>query len=284
MQMPRINPLLAKELRIRMRTWRTFAMISLYLLGLGIFALIYFSAVFSMVRMGYESLAEMGRGLFAFLAFLQSALVVFTVPALVGNAVSGERERQTFDLLACTQLTPRGIVLGKLTAALSAVVLLMVASLPLYGFVFLMGGVSPAELAVLFLAQLLTAFFTGCWALMFSSLFRRTVSAIIASYALTLFLAGGTLILSLLIAEIFWTGSGSVLAYPLLILNPLVFFEWVFPEPVGDILSFVLYKYPFANSWLKFSHLALLANIAFALLCLWIASLAVNPLRGRRRG
>ena len=109
MQMPRINPLLAKELRIRMRTWRTFAMISLYLLGLGGFALIYFSAVFSMVRMGYESLAEMGRGLFAFLAFLQSALVVFTVPALVGNAVSGERERQTFDLLACTQLTPRGL-------------------------------------------------------------------------------------------------------------------------------------------------------------------------------
>ena len=53
-------------------------------------------------------------------------------------------------------------------------------------------GRFPAELAVLFLAQLLTAFFTGCWALMFSSLFRRTVSAIIASYALTLFLAGGT--------------------------------------------------------------------------------------------
>ena len=280
MQMPRINPLLAKELRIRMRTWRTFAMISLYLLGLGGFALIYFSAVFSMVRMGYESLAEMGRGLFAFLAFLQSALVVFTVPALVGNAVSGERERQTFDLLACTQLTPWGIVLG-LTAALSAGAV-DGQSAPVW--LCLPMGRFPAELAVLFLAQLLTAFFTGCWALMFSSLFRRTVSAIIASYALTLFLAGGTLILSVLIAEIFWTGSGSVLAYPLLILNPLVFFEWVFPEPVGDILSFVLYKYPFANSWLKFSHLALLANIAFALLCLWIASLAVNPLRGKRKG
>jgi len=181
MQTLRISPLLAKELRIRMRTWRTFALVSLYLLGLGGFAMMFFSSSFYSVRMGYGSLSEVGRGLFSFLSVLQYILVAFTVPALVGNSISGERERQTFDLLACTQLTPLGIVLGKLTAALSAVVLLIVASLPLYGFVFLMGGVSPGEVAVLFMIFLLSAFFAGCWSLMFSSLFRRTVSSIIAS-------------------------------------------------------------------------------------------------------
>lgn len=283
MQMPRINPLLAKELRIRMRTWRTFAFVSLYLLGLGGFALIFFAALFSQVRMGYETLAGVGRGMFAFLAILQFSLVAFTVPALVGNAVSGERERQTFDLLACTQLTPWGIVLGKLTAALSVVVLLMVASLPLYGFVFLMGGVSPGELVVLFLIMLLAAFFVGCWAMMFSSLFRRTVSSIIASYALTLFLMGGTFILASLIEIISYSG-GSVLTYPLLILNPLVLFECVFPAEGGDFLGVILYNYPFTTSWLKYWHLALLANGAFAAFCLWISSRAVNPLRGRRKG
>lgn len=283
MKLPRINPLLAKELRLRMRTWRTFAMVSLYLLGLGGFALIYFAAMFSTVRMGYGSLATVGRSMFVFLAIIQFVLVMFTAPALVGNAISGERERQTFDLLACTQLTPWGIVLGKLTAALSAVVLLIVASLPLYGFVFLMGGISPQELAVLFITFFLTALFAGCWAMMFSSLLRRTVSSIIASYALTLFFMGGTLILALLVSQIFNAGSGSVLVYPLIILNPLVFFEWVFPEEVGTVLSALLSNYPFSTSWLKFAHLALLVNSAFAFICLWISTRLVNPLRGRRK-
>lgn len=279
----RINPLLAKELRIRMRTWRTFAMVSLYLLGLGGFALLFFSAMFSTVRMGYDSLSELGRAMFAFLAFLQSGLVIFSVPALLGNAVSGERERQTFDLLACTQLTPWGIVLGKLAAGLSAVVLLMVASLPLYGFVFLMGGVSPAELATLFLAQLCTAFFVGCWSVMFSALFRRTITAIIASYALTGFLTGGTLILAILLSEIFYQ-SGTVLSYPLLILNPAALLEWVFPVEAGEVLGFLLPHYPFVNSPVKFWHLVFLASSAFAFLCLRIAARGVNPLIGKRKG
>lgn len=280
--MPRINPLLAKELRIRMRTWRTFAMVSLYLLGLGGFALMFFAAMFSSVRMGYETLAGLGRNLFAFLAILQFGLVSFTVPALVGNAVSGERERQTFDLLACTQLTPWGIVRGKLTAALSAVVLLVVASLPLYGFVFLMGGVSPWELVAFFAIMLLTALFIGCWAMMFSSLFRRTVTSIIASYALTLFLMGGTLILASLIEMLTYSG-GTSLTYLLLILNPWVLFEWIFPSVVEDILSSIFYNYTYA-SWFRYWHLVLLVSGVFAAFCLWISSRAVNPLRGKRKG
>ena len=102
----RINPLLAKELRIRMRTWRTFAMVSLYLLGLGGFALLFFSAMFSTVRMGYDSLSELGRAMFAFLAFLQSSLVIFFGARPVGQ----RRQRRTgapdFDLWPATQLTP----------------------------------------------------------------------------------------------------------------------------------------------------------------------------------
>ena len=56
------------------------------------------------------------------------------------------------------------------------------------------------------------------------------------------------------------------------------------PRTVGIYSQLRAIQVSLANSWLKFSHLALLANIAFALLCLWIASLAVNPLRGKRKG
>lgn len=279
----RINPLLAKELRIRMRTWRTFALVSLYLLGLGGFALIFFSAQFASVRYGYGSLSEVGRNMFAFLSVLQFILVIFSVPALAGNSVSGERERQTFDLLACTQLTPFGIVAGKLASALSAVVLLILASLPLYGFVFLMGGVSPGELLTLFVILLLTALFSGCWSMMFSALFKRTISAIVAAYALTLFLTGGTLILFILFAQLLFLGqAASMPVYIFLLFSPLSLFEWLYPDVVNSIFS-SLRGYPFSSGWLAI--LGLLVNIGIAALCLWIATRAVNPLRaGRRKG
>jgi len=278
----RINPLLNKELRIRMRTWRTFALVSLYLLGLGGFSLLYFAGSFFGVEAGYTTLASVGQGMFSFLSVLQLVLVVFLVPALTGNAISGERERQTFDLLACTQLSPWGIVLGKLAAALSAVVLLIIASLPLYGFVFLMGGVSPVQLLILFAILLVTAFFSGCWALMFSSLLRRTVTSILASYALTLFIFGGTVILSVLIMALAG-GQSSIVSHLLLLFNPLNFFEWLYPDALESTLSSLMYNYPFSWTWLKFWHLSLLVNIAFAGLCLWISTRAVNPLLGKKR-
>jgi ABC-type transport system involved in multi-copper enzyme maturation permease subunit len=277
---------MAKELRIRMRTWRTFALVGLYLLGLGGIGLIFFTAQFHSVRMGYGSLYDVGQQMFAFLAVLQFVLVYFAVPALTANSVSGERERQTFDLLACTQLSPVGIVAGKLASALSAVVLLIVSSLPLYGFVFLMGGVSPRDLSVLMGILLVTTIIAGCWSLMFSSILKRTVSAVVASYALNLFLIGGTLIIATLVTEIFYRSQTTVPAYLLLLLNPLSLFEWLYPEQLLDMIRELSQRnYPYSISWLKFWHLSLLVNSVLAALCLWVSTRAVNPLRaGRRKG
>lgn len=280
--MLRINPLLGKELRIRMRTWRTFALVSLFLLGLGGFALLFFTAQYMTVRSGYGSLAEVGKAMFIFLSLFQFILVAFAVPALAGNAVSGERERQTFDLLACTQLTPFGIVVGKLTSALSAVVLLLIASLPLYGFVFLMGGVSPGELLVLYLILLLTAVFAGCWSMMFSSLMKRSISSIVASYAVTLFMTGGIFIIFILLAQLMFVFQLKGPFYILLFLTPLSMYEWLYPEAVSEVLS-AFTNYSLSTGWAGVISLAV--NAALAAFCLWIATRAVNPLRaGKRQG
>ena len=208
MQKPRINPLLAKELRIRMRNWRTFGMISLYLLGLGGLAVLVFLSNSYMLSSGFNSMAQVGSTLFAFLAVAQILIVIYLVPALAGNAISGEKERQTIDLLTCTQLTPFQIVTGKLTATLSTVILFIVASLPLYGFVFLLGGVSPKEVLLLYLIILVVALLVGCWSLMFSAFFRRTVAAIIASYALLILMLGGSTILFTLLTTITTLNQG----------------------------------------------------------------------------
>lgn len=277
----RINPLLSKELRIRMRNWRTFGMISLYLLALAGFTVLFFLSSFTMIREGYSSMAEVGRNLFTFLAIVQFVIVSLLVPSLVGNAISGERERQTIDLLTCTQLSSFGIVIGKLAAALSTVVLLIVASLPLYGFIFLLGGVSLLEVLILFLVILGVAFLVGCWSLMFSALFKRTVAAIVASYGFILFLFGGSTVLFALLINIFYSSSGGAPSILTVIVasNPLSHLGWIFPHFFQDLLFALDSNFLGLELW----HIALLLQTGMAGISLLLATNTVNPLKGNKR-
>jgi ABC-type transport system involved in multi-copper enzyme maturation permease subunit len=276
-----INPLLAKELRLRMRTWRSFGTVFLYLLVLGGFALLFFASFHLRAGWSYMDLSQLGRNLFNFLAMLQFALIFFLVPGLTATLISSEHERQTFDLLVCTQLTPFNIVAGKLTAALSVIFLLILASLPLYGFVFLLGGVSPGELAVLIAILLLAAVINSSFGIMLSSVFRKPAAAVIGSYVLSLALVGGTLLLNGLTYSLFHNYSP---LYPLLLLNPLVLFEWLHPQIARDALNH-LSRGAYPWRWLSFWQVSVLVNFALAAASLYIAAWKVNPLRaGKKSG
>lgn len=280
-----INPLLAKELRLRMRTWRSFAMVSLYLLVLGGLGLAFYAAITQSIRHGFGDLVQAGRQLFIYLAMLQFGLVFFLVPGITAGSITNERERQTFDLLVCTQLTPFGIIRGKLASALSIVFLLILASLPLYSIVFLLGGVALSEVITLFVIFLFTALIYASFAMMFSALFKRTMAAIVASYALSLFLAWGLAMLVAALLGIFYRGTGSFFGQWLLLVHPAATLEWLFPVEGGELISFMNGgRYPLPG-FLRFWHLAALVQAALASLALFVATRAVNPLQaGRRSG
>lgn len=279
-----INPLLAKEVRVKMRSWRIFGMVSAYLLALGGLGMIFFATQSHMLRVGYTDLAGVGQSLFGFLAVVQLILLYFLVPGMTASVISNERERQTLDLLVCTQLTPFGIVRGKLTAALSTVVLLILATLPLYGFVFFLGGVAPGELYKLVAVFLFVAFVYGSYSLLLSSLFRRTIAAVVSSYAVALFMLAGTLIVSGMVHAIFFARNLESPVYLLLLFNPLMLLEVLFPDIVGSLVEeFSHGAYPYAWDWLKFWHIAALVNGGLAALCLRLATRVVNPLLGKRR-
>ncbi len=279
-----INPVLGREVRVKMRTWRFFAMVSVYLLFLGGLGLMFFATQSYGLRSGFYDLATVGQGLFAYLAVLQFIFIYFIVPGTTANVISGERERQTMDLLVCTQLTPAGIVRGKLTAALSTVLLLIVATLPLYGFVFFLGGVAPGQLLKLIGIFFFTAFVYGSFALCFSAWFRRSISAVITSYGLALFMLGGTLLVSGMLMALFYNRNIQVPFFLLLHLNPMSMFEVIYPEIVSDIISSVSAgAYPYTWQWLKFWHVTALVNGLLAVGALYLAGRAVNPLAGKRR-
>lgn len=288
----RINPLLAKELRLRMRTWRSFAVVSLYLLALGGFCLFFFASFTSNLRHGYQDPSDVGQNMFYALTFLQCGLLYFLLPGLTANVISGERESQTFDLLVCTQLTPMNIVLGKLTASLSTMLLLIIASLPLYSIVFLLGGVSPAEIAILIAIMVISAFNYGSYYLYLSSLFQRSSIAVLAGYALALFLSGGTLLINGLYAALVGgRGYPGLPLYYLLLFNPLALLEWLFPEPGQEIVGQLMEmasrsaSYPLTGplSWLRFWHVALLVHVVLAIVALRAASRLVDPLHAEKK-
>ncbi|NPV66744.1 MAG: hypothetical protein HPY64_06325 [Anaerolineae bacterium] len=181
------NPMAIKELRGRMRGARAFIVLTIYLGLMSLFlTLIYMLYVQSMAFSGSGQGGEIGRVLFYSIVGVELFLVTFIAPAFAAGSISGERERQTYDLLRTTLLPARALVGGKLFATLSYILLLLLAAIPLQSIAFLFGGVSGAELALSFVVLFSTAVLLASVSVFFSAVTRRTLSASVLSYAFAL--------------------------------------------------------------------------------------------------
>ena len=191
-----LNPVLARELKERMRRKRSGFVLTVYLVLLsGALWLLYLGeSAAGTAGPGALRLASLGRAAFQTVLFVMLLLVCFIVPGLAAGGVAGERERQTLVPLQVTLLRPRSILLGKLAASLAFVVFLVFAALPLIGVSFLLGGVEPGEVVKGVAMVLAVAATVAALALTCSTLMRRVQGATVMSYALVLFLLGGTFI------------------------------------------------------------------------------------------
>ncbi|QQE73938.1 ABC transporter permease [Brevibacillus composti] len=192
------NPVLLNEWKLRMRTKRSPWVISLYLLVLGTVALTF---IYLMTGAGTYYNPNQSRELFMVLSLLQLAMICFVVPGLTAGVISGERERQTLNILLTTNVSAAKLILGKWLASLSFMTFLVFATIPLYAIIFLYGGVSPFELVQVFGFYLVTMLGLGSVGVLLSTLIKRTGIATVASYALVFGFAAGTSILAEVIRE-----------------------------------------------------------------------------------
>src|SRR3990172_3223393 len=127
------NPVVLKELRGRMRGARAFVLLTFHILVMSGFITLLYTAYTASANTPYSGFDRqlLGKIVFGGVVGMELLLVCFITPAFTVGAISGERERQTYDLLRTTLLPARSLVLGKLTAAMSFVLLLLLASLPL---------------------------------------------------------------------------------------------------------------------------------------------------------
>ncbi len=202
------NPVTLKELRGRMRGPRAFIVLIAYLTLMGAFvALLYGLFVTSSTSYAYNYNAGpdrqvLGKFVFATVVGTELLLVCFICPAFTVGAISGERERQTYDLLRTTLLRARALVFGKLVSALSYVALLLIAALPLQSLAFLLGGVAAEEVIIATVLLLTTAIIYSAAGIFFSALMRRTLGATILTYAFVLLDTLGLPLVLLLISAV----------------------------------------------------------------------------------
>lgn len=213
------NPMTMKELRTRMRGRRAFIILTVYLaLICGFMAVLYLGFALGGSNRSTETRVA-GKSIFVAILSVQTFLAVFISPAFTAASITGEKERQTYDLLRTTLLSPRALISGKLLSALSYVILLILAAVPLQSVAFFLGGVSFIELFVSQLLMAVSAVAFGMVGLYVSSLMRTTVASTVTTYALVLFLLIGVPMLALFLVYfgaffIFTTMSGTTSTSP----------------------------------------------------------------------
>jgi ABC-type transport system involved in multi-copper enzyme maturation permease subunit len=220
-----LNPVLDKEFRSRMRTWKSPLLISLYL---GVLALItlgyYWTQQQSAFYAGFGP--EVGPQIYVTLTIFQLMLVSFVTPAFTAGVISGERERQTLDLLICTRLSATSIILNKLLASIAYILLLIISSLPFFSVVYFFGGVLLSEIGQVFLVYLMTSLTFGAIGVFCSTVFRKTQVSVVVTYVIVFFFLAGTVVITAFLASVSPNFSGlPLIAY----LNPVVALFSTFP-------------------------------------------------------
>ena len=187
------NPIIIREMRGRMRGWRAFVVLTGYLILLSCLAGSVYAISYQTGSTSYglntptlQYGVVMGKAIFSSTVILLLVVISFIAPAFTADAIAGERERQTYEILLVTPMRARQIVGGKLGAVFLFLLLLILASLPIQSLAFLFGGVELIEVFIAALGLLVTALAFGALGLYISSRSGTTMIAIVKTYGLVI--------------------------------------------------------------------------------------------------
>ena len=179
------NPVLQRELVVNLRMTRSFVLLFAYVALLGM--LVY--AAWPAEQKLDMAQPEAARRLVNLFFLGQYLLMSLMAPSFAAGAITGEKERKSYEMLLASPVTPGAVVLGKMGASLVPLGILMVCSLPIVMLCLPLGGVSPYEVFAAFFAMTASVGLFGMISLWCSSRFVRTSAALVVSYLLILPLA-----------------------------------------------------------------------------------------------
>jgi len=181
------NPVLQRELLVNLRMPRAFLLLLTYQLLLA--AVVYFAWPKDNIRLDLTANPESTRQLVNLFFLGQYILASLMAPSFAAGAITGEKERKTYEMLLASPLQPQAIVMGKLVAALTHLAILIFASLPIVMLCLPLGGVSFYEVLAAYLALICSVVTFGMISIWCGSLFKRTAASLVVSYLMILPLA-----------------------------------------------------------------------------------------------
>ncbi len=164
-----------------MRSFKAPLIISLYCGLLLVIAIVI--AVVPLSR-GTITIGTMRSGIegYIYLTALQFFLLLLVSPALTAGAISGERERQTLDLLLVTNTGVMKLVFGRVLESFFFLALMIFSSLPVLCLMLAAGGITFVQMLISLLFLMCEAYAALCVGIFCSSLFKRTAPATVVAY------------------------------------------------------------------------------------------------------
>lgn len=192
------NPVLQYELLSNLRLLRAFLLLFAYIALLG--GVVYLA--WPQEEILDLAQPEGAKRLVALFFFGQYMLASLMTPSFAAGAITGEKERQSYEMLLASPLRPGAIVLGKLLASLCHLAILMICSLPIVMLCLPLGGVHPTEVLAAYVAMISSVILSGMICLWASSFFSRTSASLLVSYLMILPLA--------LVGVLVWNALGTL--------------------------------------------------------------------------
>jgi len=195
-----LNPIIVKELRSRMRGVRAFAILTGSLVLIGGFGYALYRMTLAASQYSSSPISpQVGQMLFTGLAFLELMIIAAITPSITAGEISGEKEKQTYEMLLTTPLSPSKILWGKLVASMSYVFLLVFAAVPMASLVFIFGGVALRDMVKTLIVLFAVAVMFGVIGLFMSALFGRSGRATVLAYLTIAILLFGPLFIAVLV-------------------------------------------------------------------------------------
>ena len=203
----KMNPILRKELRLGSRSIKIPLALMFYNIVLALIAVV---MIFSVNAVGGISGAFSSNGdaidfsgflyIFQVIGWTQLGITLLIVPILSAGSISGEREKQTLEIMLTTPEKPFSIIWGKLLASLSNFIMFIVTSIPIMAISFVLGGLNWFALLGFIVMILVVAILVGSIGVFCSSAFKKTIASIVMTFLiefgvlfLPLIICGGVL-------------------------------------------------------------------------------------------
>lgn len=282
-----INPVFRKELKLGARSAKLPTLLLIYNGILAFITLLVFYSIIESAKwsgiMNHISILL----LYVVIIGIEGTLLAFIVPSLTSGTISGERERQTLDILLSTRMTPLGIITGKLLSSLSTNVLLVISSLPVVSIVFIFGGISLKNIIEIMLYLIFVAVYFGAIGIACSARFKKTVLSTAAAYGSVFGLCIGTAAISVifeLIASLFFSSAAvscKGIVNLILLFNPAITVISVLIHQLGAPATAINAFHEYMNvSLILSSHwigISIIVQILCMIACIWLAQKSLKP-------